>query len=132
MTDPTILFVDNTSDFLEVRSEFLEGEGYRVIQAHNPAEARSLLSKNRVDVIVLDIRLLDDDDEKDVSGISLAKEISKTAPTIILTAYPSPDAVREALRPQLDGLPASVDFVSKTEGIEPLLLAIEHALGGKA
>ncbi len=129
MADPTILFVDNTSTFLEVRSEYLKREGYQVIQAHSPAEAHILLAKHHVDVIVLDIRLLDDDDEKDISGISLAKEVSKIAPTIILTAYPSPDAVREALRPQLDGLPASVDFISKAEGTESFLRAIVHALG---
>jgi DNA-binding NtrC family response regulator len=122
----TILFVDNTRDFLKVRSEFLEAEGYRVIPADNLNEARRLLELGGIDLAILDIRLVDDDDEKDVSGLTLAKEAGRSIPKIILTNYPSVDAVRDALRPQLDGLPAAIEFVSKLEGVEALIQAVQR------
>lgn len=125
----TILFADNTPAFLKIRSEFLESKGYRVIPAANPAEARKLLEQGGIDLAILDIRLQDDDDDKDISGLTLAKETVPAIPKIILTAYSTVDAVREALRPQLDGLPAATEFVDKYEGTDALIQAIHRALG---
>jgi CheY-like chemotaxis protein len=133
MTKATILFVDNTPEFLKTRSELLESEGYRVIQSTNPAQARKLLGKGGIDLAILDIRLEDDDDEKDVSGLTLAKEADPSIPKIILTNYPSLEAVREALKPQLlSGLPPAVEFVTKSEGLGELIQAIYRALGPDA
>jgi CheY-like chemotaxis protein len=123
-----ILFADNDSDFLRTRVEFLEQEGYHVIPALNLTEARRVLERDGIDLAILDIRLEDDDDEKDVSGLILAKEVARSVPKIILTGFPSHKYVREALRPQLEGLPAAVDFVAKREGPETLLRAIRKAL----
>lgn len=123
-----ILFADNDSDCLRTRSEFLEQEEYRVIPALNPTEARRVLERGGIDLAILDIRLEDDDDEKDISGLILAKEVARSVPKIILTGFPSHEYVREALRPQLEGLPAAVDFVAKQDGPEALLRAIRKAL----
>jgi DNA-binding NtrC family response regulator len=128
MPKANILFADNDPDFLKTRAEFLEQEGYRVIPATDPTEARRKLESGGIDLAIIDIRLSDDDDEKDASGLILAKESDRTVPKIILTGFPSVDAVREALKPQLDGLPAAVEFVSKQEGPEVLLTAAEKAL----
>ncbi len=129
MPKATVLFADNAPDFLKTRSEFLEQEGYLVVPANNPTEARRKLEKGGIDLAILDIRLVDDDDEKDVSGLTLAKEVARTVPKIILTGFPSYEYVREALRPQLEGLPAAVDFVAKEEGPEVLLQVLKKALG---
>ncbi len=128
MATATLLFADNDPDFLKTRSEFLEQEGYQVIQAGNPAEARRLLEKGGIDLAILDIRLRDDDDEKDTSGLTLANEVTPSIPKIILTSFPSVDAVREALRPQSGGLSLTVDFVSKNEGPEALIAAVKRAI----
>lgn len=132
MAKATILFADNNPDFLEARSDYLRQEGYRVIPANDPTEARRLLEGGRIDLAILDIRLINDDDDKDTSGLTLAKEVARSMPKIILTGFPSVDAVREALRPQLDGLPAAVEFLSKTEDPETLVTAIYRALGPDA
>jgi len=124
----TILFADNDPDFLRTRREFLEQEGYRVIPALTPTEARRVLERGGVDLAVLDIRLENDDDEKDISGLILAREVALSVPKIILTGFPSYEYVRQALRPQLEGLPTIVDFVAKQEGPEAILRAIRKAL----
>lgn len=128
MPKATILFADNDPDFLQTRSEFLEQEGYRVIRVAGPTEARRQLEAGGIDLAVLDIRLERDDDEHDTSGLTLAKEVARTVPKIILTGFPGYDYVREALRPQQDGLSVAVDFVAKKEGPEALLRAIRKAL----
>jgi CheY-like chemotaxis protein len=124
----TILFADNDPDFLETRREFLEQEGYRVIPALNPTEARRALERGRIDLAILDIRLENDDDEKDTSGLILAKEVALSVPKIILTGFPSHKTVVEALTPQLKGLPAALDYVAKEEGPEAMLRSIRKTL----
>lgn len=124
-----ILFADDDPDFLKTRAEFLEREGYHVIPATDPIEARRVLERGDIELAILDIRLQDDDDEKDVSGLTLAKEVARLTPKIILTRFPDVDAVRAALTTQSDGLPPAVDFIAKEEGSEALIRAIQRALG---
>jgi CheY-like chemotaxis protein len=132
MTLATILYVENDMEFLKTRGEFLKDEGYRVIPATNPGDARRLLSQGEIDLAILDIRLLNDDDEKDVSGLTLAKEMGRSIPKIILTNYPSVEAVREAFKQQLDGLPSATEFLDKKEGSGALIESVQRALGPDA
>jgi len=129
MAKLTILLADNDPDFLATRKEFLELEGYTVTPAQTTVEAGRVLDEGKVGLAVLDVRLVDDDDERDMSGLTLAKtETYRTIPKIILTSYPSYGAVRTALEPVLEGLPPAVDFVSKKEGPQALLVAIRRVL----
>jgi DNA-binding NtrC family response regulator len=128
MAKITILFADNHPDFSKTRVEMLEAEGYHVILAANPTEARRALEHNGVDLAILDIRLLDDDDEKDTSGLTIAKEVAPSVPKIILTDYPSVDAVHEALKPQFHGLPAAVDFLEKRAGSEAMIASVRRSI----
>ncbi len=128
MAKATILFADNDLDFIRTRSEFLEQEGYLTVPAANLTEARRKLELGSIDLAIIDIRLNDDDDEKDISGLSLAREVARAVPKIILTGFPSYEYVRQALKPQLTGWPVAIDFVTKQEGPEALVQAIQCAL----
>lgn len=128
MSKAIILFADNDHDFLDTRAEFLEQAGYRVLKAYTLVEARRLLAEARIHLAVLDIRMENDADEKDVSGLTLAKDPTfRAVPKIILTGFPTYQAVREALGPALDGLPPAVDFLAKQEGPGALIQAVERA-----
>jgi DNA-binding NtrC family response regulator len=128
MTKATILFADNDPEFLKTRSEFLEQHGYQIILAFEPIEAKRIIEQGQVDLAILDLRLINDDDEKDLSGLSVAKESVPSVPKIILTRFPTVEAVREALRPALDGLPPAVNFVAKQEGPQALLAVVRKAV----
>lgn len=128
MAKATILFADNDPDFLRSRTEYLEYQGYEVIQVTNPIEARQILEQGRVDIAVLDIRMVDDEDEKDTSGLTLAKETPRSVPKIILTGFPTYAAIREALGPSLEGMPPAVDFIAKQEGPEALVKVVRKIL----
>jgi len=131
MSKGTILFADNDPDFLQARAEFLQEEGYRVIQAANPTEARRLLEQGRIHLAILDVRLVDEDDEKDTSGLILTREVARSVPKIVLTDFPTYEAVREVLGSATDGLPPAVDFLDKKEGSEKLLTAVRRVFGSR-
>jgi CheY-like chemotaxis protein len=126
-----ILFADNDTDFLETRSEFLEKDGYEVIQASSPRGVLDILEHHDVNLAVLDIRMLNDDDEKDISGLEVAKTIGRFIPIIMLTGYSGVEYARQALEPQVDGRQIAQGFVSKVEGPEALLTAIEKLREGQ-
>ncbi len=128
MKQPKILVVDNEDDLVKTVREFLEQEGYSVITASDPVEARRILDHKQIDLAILDIRLIDDKDDKDISGLTLAKETDPVIPKILLTGFPTYQAVREALGPTLDGLPPAIGFVAKEEGLEVLLKYVRLAL----
>jgi DNA-binding NarL/FixJ family response regulator len=122
-----ILLVDNSPGFRDSVREFLEQQGYQVIEASDPASAKGMMGSEDLALAVIDIRLVDDKDEKDVSGLTLARQTDPSIPKIILTAFPTYQAVREALGPSLDGLPLAVGFVAKNEGVHKLLATIRLA-----
>jgi len=128
MNTKTILFADNNLRFANVRREFLEEKGYKIITVTSPAEAKKMIDHQQLDLAIIDIRLIDDDDENDHSGIILAKESNPNVPKIILTGFPTWELVKEALGTQVDGLPFAVEFISKKEGPEALLSAVEWHL----
>ncbi|MBE0683964.1 MAG: DNA-binding response regulator [Anaerolineales bacterium] len=123
-----ILFADNTPDFLITRAEFLEKQGYRVQKAFTFIEAKRLLTEAYFHLAILDIRMQNDDDEKDVSGLTLAKDPAyRSIPKIILTSYPTVEAVKEALGPVLEGLPPAVNFISKKDEYQAMIDAVDDA-----
>ena len=134
MTGATILFADNDQDFVETRSEFLEAKGHTVLKAHSPDQARTILDRRRVHLAILDIRLTDDSDSEDISGLELAQETAyRSLPKIMLTGFPNVEAVRIALRSVVGELPPAVDYISKKgeegkRGAQVLIEAVEQAL----
>jgi DNA-binding response OmpR family regulator len=123
-----VLIADNDPNIVNVRAEYLQNEGYIVFKATSLEEIKEILSEKYIHLAILDIRMIDDDDEKDISGLTLAKDPAyRTLPKIILTGFPSILAVREALGPTLEGLPPAVNFIYKTEGHDVLIKAIDSA-----
>ncbi len=128
MADICLLLADNDPDYLATCAEFLRSVGYRVHTAVSPTEAGQLLEAVRVHLAILDLRLSDDDDQKDKSGLTLAKETARSVPKLILTKFPIHQDVREALKLDAEVLPPAVDYVDKREGLDGLLKVIEQAL----
>ncbi|MGA9774202.1 MAG: AAA family ATPase [Blastocatellia bacterium] len=123
----TILQADNDERFLRERKEQLERAGYLVLPASSPDEVRRIVEHGIVHLIVTDLRLSNDNDERDISGLLLARELDPDIPKIIMTRYADYEAVREALSPAVDGLPVAINFLAKQEGGEALLQAIARA-----
>jgi CheY-like chemotaxis protein len=129
MANATVLVADNKKDYLDTLRENLESQGFDVVAAATLADAKRTLERGDVDLAVIDLRLINDADEKDVSGLDLAKQFGGQLPKIIMTSWPdTPNAARDSLRPQLSGLPPAVDFLDKGDGWQVLVTAINKAL----
>lgn len=123
-----VLIVDNDQDILETRAKRLGVEGYQVYTAGSFEAAEQLLNNTWIHVAIVDVRLRDDADEKDTSGLALVKqEAYALIPKIVLTRHPDFTYVREALGPRRGELPPAVDFITKQEGLGALLRAVAQA-----
>ena len=125
-----MLLADNDLAHLLVMKEFFEAEGFIVDTAANPAAARSSLARSQFEVAVLDLRLEDNRDARDLSGLRVAQTNPSCTPVIILTDFPNVEAVCGALSTNDCGKPVAFDFISKPEGLETLLAAVRKVIGG--
>ena len=124
----SILLADNDEDILSSYSELLELEGYTVLQARNPEEAQAIIETQHIHLAIVDLRLRNDDDDKDKSGLTLVKESARALPKLIWTRYPEIQDVREALKSDQTEQPPAVDFVEKDVPVEQFLLAVKQAI----
>ncbi len=79
-----VLIVDDDVDFLEMHSAVLKNRGYAVATAKSSRECLDKLSKNRPDVVVLDVMM-----EQFDSGFKLSKKIKgkyRDLPVMLLTS----------------------------------------------
>ena len=53
----TILIVEDEKDIAEMLSAFLENEGYRTVTADDGLEGLGLFSRERADLVILDVLL---------------------------------------------------------------------------
>jgi DNA-binding response OmpR family regulator len=123
-----ILFMDNRESYLEPQARLLEAAGYSVLRARSVQQAESLLKSSRIHLAILDVRMEDENDDHDISGlvVAQAREYRPLA-KIVLTAYPSYQYVRSALSPDENGRPYAINFLDKDEGPEALLEAVKTA-----
>jgi DNA-binding response OmpR family regulator len=90
-----VLIVDDeeTLTWSMARSLSKDKDNYEVIIANNGREALNFLEKNKIDLVISDIRM------PDINGLDLLVRIKKEYPqtkVIIMTAYGSADVQKEA------------------------------------
>lgn len=123
-----VVIADNSADYRKSLLTRLRLEGYEVIEVESVSKASTALRAVRPDLALVDLRLTDDSDSGDMGGLEVAKAAREIdVPCIILSAFPSVEATRLALRSREDE-PLAIDFVSKAEGAQALLDAINVVL----
>lgn len=114
-----VLIVDDEVSVREMVSDSLRFAGYRVSAACDAVEALNLVSKQRPDLLVVDINM------PGMNGHELLQHLRKqgdATPVILLTA-------RQAFEDVVDGLRSGADdYVRKPFRLEELLLRIEAVL----
>ncbi|KAA3647777.1 MAG: sigma-54-dependent Fis family transcriptional regulator [Chloroflexi bacterium] len=114
----TILIVDDEKNARKGLSEFLQPQGYEVIEAEKLAEAYEQLDQGNADIVLLDVKL------PDGVGTSLLEEtahIPYRPPIIMITAYGEVDMAVKAMN---DG---AFYFLQKPINLEHLKALIEKA-----
>lgn len=120
----TILVVDDELGIRDLLSEILNDEGHTVELAENAAQARSLRSQMRPDLVLLDIWMPDTD------GVTLLKEWASTGlltmPVIMMSGHATIDTAVEATRI------GATAFLEKPITLQKLLKAVEQGLNKPA
>ena len=115
-----ILVVDDESQIRELLSLYLSRQGYLVSTAATSAETLNFLRGSRVDLVVLDIGLADEDGLKVLAALKAAHPEVRV---IMLTGMGFvEDLLQEAHQQGADG------YVSKVLPLDELLLAIQRTL----
>ncbi|MCF8579458.1 two-component system response regulator GlrR [Enterobacter ludwigii] len=117
-----LLLVDDDPGLLKLLGMRLASEGYSVVTAESGQEGLRILSREKIDLVISDLRM----DEMD--GLQLFAEIQKQQPgmpVIILTAHGSiPDAVAATQQGVFSFLTKPVDKDALYKAIDS---ALEHA-----
>lgn len=118
---PLIMFVDNHIAFIDEWADWLEERGCRVYRAYDRWQAERILLQRHVHLAIVDIRLRDDTDATDLSGLDLAADERFSAlPKIILTGHPTTDKAIKAMQQRVGRLAPAIDFVAKWQDPEDL------------
>ena len=118
----TLLIVDDEPDLREVLGFTFERKGYVVLTAGNAIEAMEVVKKNKIDVIISDIRMAGGD------GIQLLEEVKKInpdMPTMLFVTGFADISFQEAYDKGADAI------FSKPFDTKVLLAAVEKLLQTK-
>ncbi len=111
--------VDDEQEVGEVLKEFLAARGYAVIIAFSGAEALTAVTRQRPQVVLLDIRMPGMDGMETLQRI---RERDRAVPVIMLTALVDEEIAQEALRR------GAFEYITKPVDFGYLELAILTAL----
>ena len=115
-----ILVVDDEHGIRDLLWEILNDEGHQVELAENAAQARAARSRERPDLVLLDIWMPDTD------GVTLLKEWSATGllnmPVIMMSGHATIDTAVEATKI------GALAFLEKPITMQKLLKAVEQGL----
>src|ERR1044072_8076626 len=123
-----ILVADNNATCLHDLSDSVKGAGYDVIPAKNYKEAMAVIGNHGAELAVVDLRLEEDEDENDLSGIHVAEDTDRTVPKIIVSNFASIKDAAEHLKLDLEVFPTILDFVHKSQISSRLIPSIERAI----
>jgi DNA-binding response OmpR family regulator len=85
INDNTVLIIEDDADIRNFASRVLELEGYHVLQSETGNEGLRLARKNKVDLVLLDLKLPDSSGWAILEKIKSEPEIS-AIPVIVFTA----------------------------------------------
>jgi 6-phosphofructokinase 1 len=103
-----ILIAENNKLHLQSYSDSLRRDGYEIVGAgaegDAEGEALRILRENFIHLAVIDVRLIDDDEENDKTGLELCERLDPLTPRIVLTGYIDDwTTIRDALMPAPGG-----------------------------
>ena len=101
MSTPFILIVDDEPGIARLCERLLSKAGFRALSFTVPQEAMNYLRENRIDLLLVDIRM------PEVDGFSLvafAKEQQPDIATLVMTGFGTVETAIKALRQGVDGL----------------------------
>lgn len=117
----SIVLADDNDAFREVTGHLLERAGYSVVSVKNGAQALEAISRNKPDLVLLDIMM------PDVDGIEVLRRIREQDPllgVVMVTAFGSEEIAVKALTAGAD------DYLIKPLDYQETFIKVERVLEG--
>lgn len=114
----TVLIVDDDKEIVESIAIFLEGEGYRILKAHNGLDALESAMENEVHLMILDVMM------PEMNGMETLLKVrqSKNIPILMLSA-------KSEDNDKILGLTAGADdYITKPFNLSELAARVKSAL----
>ena len=116
---PKILIIDDERGIRSTLKEILEYENYTVDEAVDGENGLDLLSKNKYDVVLCDIKMPKIDG---MEVLDRARESNPDVPFIMISAHGTIDTAVEATKK------GAYDFLVKPPDLNRLLVSVRNAL----
>src|SRR5579883_1134384 len=116
--DTSILIIDDESSLRSLIARVLRLEGYELFEAENAQKGLDILSKERISVVITDVRL------PDANGVDLVKQIKQSYPeieVIVMTAYGTIEGGVAAMRN------GAFDYITKGDEDDRIVLTVQKA-----
>jgi DNA-binding NtrC family response regulator len=120
---PSLLIVDDDEIMRETLSDVLRKRGYDIISVGSGNGALSMIKKNLIDLILLDMKL------PDVDGLEVLKKIKEFDTEILVIMMTAYSDVQTAVSSMKSG---AYDYINKPFELEELRLLIEKGLETKS
>jgi two-component system, NtrC family, response regulator AtoC len=121
--NPSILIVDDDEVMQETLSDVLKKRGYEIFSVGSGNGALSIIKKNVIDLILLDMRL------PDIDGLEVLKKIKEFDTEILVIMMTAYSDVQTAVSSMKSG---AYDYINKPFELEELKLLIEKGLETKS
>lgn len=116
---PKILVTDDEKSIRNALREILEFEGYTFLEAENGDTALKTIESERVDLVILDIKM------KGMDGIEVLSEIKKREKDLPVIMISGHGTIKIAVEATKNG---AYDFLEKPPDLNRLLISIRNAL----
>jgi len=114
-----ILIVDDDKEALQLLSDIIKSEGYKVITAGDGRKALKEIRAHSLDLVLLDIKL------PEMDGMEVLREIKKIDKDIIVIMFTAYGGIKDAVQAMKLG---AFDYITKPFDNEEIVLNIKRAL----
>ena len=115
----TILITDDEKSIRNTLREILEFENYNIMEAENGEKAISTIQKEKIDLVVLDIKM------QGMDGIEVLEKIKKIDPGLPVVMISGHGTIKIAVEATKLG---AYDFLEKPPDLNRLLISIRNGL----
>jgi two-component system, OmpR family, phosphate regulon sensor histidine kinase PhoR len=116
--DATILVVDDEQDIRDASERILVRTGFQVLKASHGNEALNILDTDRIDIVLLDLKMPGMDGLEVLQRI---RELSETTQVIVITGYATVETAIEAMKQ------GAYDFIPKPFEPDQLRIVVNRA-----
>jgi len=115
-----VLIVDDERSIRQACQEIVESLGYDVATAGSGEQAYTILEKQNVDIVLLDMKL------PGASGIEVLRQVRRLRPDALVVVITGYGTIQSAVEAMKNG---AYDYVTKPFGTEELRLLLERLTG---